>query len=270
MLVGPTLLTFTASVYAHVLASECMNTPTAYAMVRDFSEELNAMIVDDPLGFASSVRKFQKKGQDPDLPTFEQAMQSDEVPQWLAAMKKEIDTLTRIGTWEVVRRADVIQRQRRVLKSMWAFRKKRLPDGSLSKFKARFCVRGDMQVEGEDYFESYAPVVQWSTVRLMLILSMVYGMDTRQVDYVNAFAQADLEEEVYIELPCGYGHDNEEDCVLRLNKSLYGMVQAPVAFFKLLRDTLVKKHKFKQMVNMDPCLFVRDDMVCLCYVDDCL
>ena len=141
----------------------------------------------------------------------------------------------------------------------------------MSKYKARFCVRGDMQTEGEDFFESYAPVVQWSTVRLMLILSMVYGMDTRQVDYVNAFAQAYLDEEVYIEIPRGYKHANEdEECVLKLNKSLYGLQQAPIAFFKLLRDTLVHKHGFKQMTNLDPCLFVRPDMICLCYVDDCL
>ena len=127
-----------------------------------------------------------------------------------------------------------------------------------------------MQVEGEDYFESYAPVVQWSTGRWMLILSIVYGMHTRQVDYVNAFAQANIKEEVYIEVPRGYEAVDEQDCVLKLNKSLYGMVQAPLAFFDLLKSTLVNKHGFRQMVNMDPCLFVRDDMICLCYVDDCL
>jgi Reverse transcriptase (RNA-dependent DNA polymerase) len=57
-------------------------------------------------------------------------------------------------------------------------------------------VRGDMQVKGEDFFESYAPVVQWSSVRLMLNMSIVHGLQTRQVDYVNAFAQADLKEDV--------------------------------------------------------------------------
>ena len=268
--VGPTAMALASSVYAHVMAQQCLGSDSAYAMIRNFHDELNVFEVRDVLSFAASVKKKYKKGTDPDLPTFEQAMSSNEAPHWMAAMKKEIDTLTRIGTWTVVRRAMAKNRQKRVLKSTWAFRKKRLPDGSLSKYKARFCVRGDMQVEGEDYFESYAPVVQWSTVRLMLILSMVYGMETRQVDYVNAFAQADLDEEVYIELPRGYAQEDSEDCVLKLNKSLYGMVQAPVAFFRLLRDTLVKKHGFKQMENLDPCLFVREDMVCLCYVDDCL
>jgi Reverse transcriptase (RNA-dependent DNA polymerase) len=90
-------------------------------------------------------------------------------------MDKEIGTLNSLGTWNVVRRADVLAQGCRGLKSTWAFRKKRLPNGDISKYKARFCVRGDMQVEGEDFFESYAPVVQWSSVRLMLIMSIVHG-----------------------------------------------------------------------------------------------
>ena len=57
-----------------------------------------------------------------------------------------------------------------VLPGTWAFKRKRFPDGRLRKCKARFCVHGDKQVEGVDYFEMYAPVVQWKTVQLMLIL----------------------------------------------------------------------------------------------------
>jgi hypothetical protein len=47
-----------------------------------------------------------------------------------------------------------------VLKSTWVFKLKRLPDGTPSKFKARFCVRGDLQQEGVDFFETYATVCQ--------------------------------------------------------------------------------------------------------------
>ena len=55
----------------------------------------------------------------------------------------------------------------------------------------------------------------------MLILSIVHGLETRQVGYVKAFARADLDRDVYVEIPKGYGHLNEGmDCVLKLNKSL--------------------------------------------------
>ena len=46
-----------------------------------------------------------------------------------------------------------------ILKGTWAFKLKRRPDGTPFKLKARYCVRGDLQREGVDYFETYAPVV---------------------------------------------------------------------------------------------------------------
>jgi hypothetical protein len=57
-----------------------------------------------------------------------------------------------------------------VIKSTWVFKLKRLPDGTPSKFKARFCVRGNLEKEGVDFFETYAPVCQWSTVRMILTM----------------------------------------------------------------------------------------------------
>jgi hypothetical protein len=125
-------------------------------------------------------------------------------------------------------------------------------------------------IAGVDYGESFSPVVQWSSVRLILILSIVHGLETRQVDYVNAFAQADLDREVYIEIPKGYEDANEgADCVLKLHKSLYGMSDAPLMFFELLKENL-QSVGFKQFTHIDPCLFVHKKAICLTYVDDCL
>jgi hypothetical protein len=100
-------------------------------------------------------------------------------------------------TWKTIPRSEAT----RVIKSTWVLKIKRLPDGSASKFKARYCVRGDMQQEGVDYSETYAPVVQWSTIRMLLNLVLTEGCSTSQVDYSNAFAQAELKEEVYVEPP---------------------------------------------------------------------
>ena len=77
-------------------------------------------------------------------------------------------------------------------------------------------------VAGIDCANSFSPVVQWSSVRLMLILSIVHGLKTRQVDHVNAFAQADIKWDVCVEIPRGFEHMNSGvDCVLKLNKSLH-------------------------------------------------
>ena len=74
-----------------------------------------------------------------------------------------------------------------ILDSTWAFRKKKYPDGSLKKYKARFCVRGDQQIDGVDVFEIYSLVVSWITVGLLMILSIIIGLSTQQIDYTNAF-----------------------------------------------------------------------------------
>ena len=69
-----------------------------------------------------------------------------------------------------------------ILPSTWAFKLKRFPDGTVKKFKGRFCARGDKKIEGIDFFETYSPVVQWTTIRLMLILECVLGLHSKQGD----------------------------------------------------------------------------------------
>jgi hypothetical protein len=76
-----------------------------------------------------------------------------------------------------------------------------LPDGCVHKCKAQFCVRGDLQQEGIDFFETYAPVVQWSTVRALLVLSEFLGLETQQIDVSNAICQTNIAKELYVELP---------------------------------------------------------------------
>jgi hypothetical protein len=76
--------------------------------------------------------------------------------QHLEAMKKDIQTLIAQKTYKTVPRSEAT----RVIKSTWAFKLKRLPGGSASKFKARYRVRGEMQQEGVDYVfgdEAYKP-----------------------------------------------------------------------------------------------------------------
>ena len=77
-------------------------------------------------------------------------------------MQKEIQQLILQNTWNMVHRSKVPKtddgKRRTVLKGTWAFKLKWLPDGSPLKLKERYCVRGDLQREGVDYFETYAPV----------------------------------------------------------------------------------------------------------------
>jgi hypothetical protein len=212
--------------------------------------------IQDPRVYAA------KKKEDPDEPTLYQALHGEHAEQYMEAMKKEMQSLIQQSTWKTIPQTEA----KKVIKSTWVFKLKRFPDGSPSKFKARFCVRGDLQTEGVDYFETYAPVVQWSTVRLLLTLVLREGWATRQVDYTNASAQAEMQEEVYVEPPKLFATCNGTDRILKLLKSLYGLKQAPKTFYEKLSAGL-KQRGFIQPKH-DTCLFLKQDLICVIYVDD--
>ena len=205
------------------------------------------------------------KANSEDNPNWEAAMNGPLADGYMEAASKEIETLKKMEVWEVVPRLKSMN----VLPSTWAFKCKRYPDGKVRKLKGRFCVRGDRQKDGIDYDsnEIFSPVVSWQTVRLLLILSIVLGLETKQVDYTAAFTHAPIgNKEVFCEMPRGFA---EEGKVLKLKKSLYGLKQSPVNFFNFIKDKL-EKAGFQSQDSVDPCLFISDKVICLVYVDDTL
>jgi hypothetical protein len=106
--------------------------------------------ISDPRVYAA------KKTRDADNPIFHEAMHGYHQEPYLEAMKIEVAALLQQRTYKTTPRSEAGH----VLNSTWVFKLKRLPDGTPSKFKAKFCVRGDLQKEGIDFFETYAPVCQ--------------------------------------------------------------------------------------------------------------
>eukprot|EP01082_Thalassiosira_pseudonana_P009463 g8665.t1 g8665 contig3:647373-650417(+) len=189
-----------------------------------------------------------------DYPNYWQAMNGPFAEEYWKAAVKEIETLEGMNAWTVVEREDDMN----VIDSTWAFKLKRYPDGMIKKFKARFCARGDQQVEGVDFFDVFAPVVGWTTVRLLLILEVLLDLKSKQGDVTAAFLHADLpdNENVYVEMPRGFRQKgkNGKHKVLKLNKTLYGLRQSPRLFWKYM----VQKMEMcgMQQSNLDPCLFI--------------
>jgi transposase InsO family protein len=199
-----------------------------------------------------------------DNPNWHQATTGMDADGYWNAMDKELFTLNAKDAWDEVDRSP----EMKVLPSTWAFKCKRFPDGLVKKLKARFCVRGDCQIDGVDVFDTYAPVVSWTTVRLLLVLSISLGLATSQVDYTAAFVQAKLpasDGEIFVEMPRGFSTGGK---VLKLKRSLYGLRQSPKNFFDHLKERL-EYCGFAQSMS-DPCLFISDRVICLVYVDDCL
>ena len=184
---------------------------------------------------------------------------------WFNAMNLEVQTLENdLKAWTVVDR----QPWMRVLPSKWVFKIKRLPSGIAQKFKARFVVRGDRQREGIDFFETWAPVVQWSTVRLMMVLAAKLRLHSAQCDITAAFVHSPLppEEEIYVHQPRCF--ERGDNCVLRLSTSVYGLKQASRHFFHYLKERLRRQGLEPSACN--PCLFLSSKIIAVVYVDDLL
>jgi hypothetical protein len=69
----------------------------------------------------------------------------------------------------------------RYLDLIWTYRSKCRPNGSLKKYKARLCVNGSRQIQGIDYTESFAPVVQWSTIHI----AAMHNLKGKQIDFTQ-------------------------------------------------------------------------------------
>ncbi|KAL7532071.1 hypothetical protein ACHAXR_006179 [Thalassiosira sp. AJA248-18] len=210
----------------------------------------------------------KSKGNDADNPTWIQAMNGPFSEEYWEAACIEVATLEKMDAWSVKERTPEMN----VLPSTWAFKCKRYPDGLIKKFKARFCARGDRQIEGIDYFETYAPVVMWVTVRLLLILECLLGLVSKQGDVTCAFLHAHLEEgeDVYLHMPRGFQqYDKRGNAkVLKLKRTLYGLKQSPRAFWKYMVEKLSNSGMVQS--DLDPCLFIGDTVIAVMYVDDVL
>jgi len=202
-----------------------------------------------------------------DNPHYNQAITGKHANKYKAVMEIEVNSLNKVRTWTEMLQKDV-PKESKILPLTWAFKLKWYPDGTPRKFKARLCVRGNLQTEGVDYFDKYAPVVSWATVRMLLTLTAHEKLHMWLVNFTNAFAQATLNEQVYIELPQMFDSPNGPDTVLKLNKSLYGLVQAPLSWYNHLMDGLKQAGITKS--NNNPCLFFGNKMMVLVYVDDCI
>ena len=94
------------------------------------------------------------------------------------------------------------------------------------RFKDRRAVKGFLQRAGVDYDETYAPVAKLASIRIILAVGVHMNMFFHQIDVKTAFLHAELEEEIYMEIP--EGMRAELKIILKLEKSLYGLKQCPV------------------------------------------
>jgi hypothetical protein len=151
---------------------------------------------------------------------------------------------------------------------MWRKRDLTTNKFKVIKHKARLNLYGGKQVYGMNYFETYAPVVTWFAMRLMIVLGIIFCWALWQVDFVMAYPQAPVEMDIYMELPQGIktATGNSKDHALKLLKNIYGQKQAGRVWNSFLVDKLTSLGYTSSLI--DDCVFFHSDIIFKVYVDD--
>ncbi len=146
--------------------------------------------------------------------------------------------------------------------------KRDLTMNKIKSHKARLNLHGGKKIYGMNYFKTYAPVVTWFAIRLMIIFGIIFCWALCQVDFVMAYPQAPIKMDIYMELPQGIQttHGNSKDHVLKLEKNIYGQKQAGRVWNSFLVDKLLSIGITTFLI--DDCVFFCNDIIFMVYVYD--
>ena len=168
--------------------------------------------------------------------------------EWYQATNAENESIAEHNVFQVV---DNLPEGRTALKAKYIYKVKYDANKKLKR-KARLVIKGYSQIKGVDFNKVFAPVVNKSSLRILLSIAAVKDLDIHQLDIKTAFLNGTLEEEIYmLAIP---GMPYPEGTILKLLKALYGLKQAP-RVFNIELNNFVIKHGFQKMCYRPRCLF---------------
>ncbi|KAE9023991.1 hypothetical protein PR003_g14064 [Phytophthora rubi] len=219
----------------------------------------DGLLAEAVLAYAASV------GDADDAPsTYQQAMKSKEASEWVKAMNSQLKTHANNGSWTLIRRTAGV----RPIGCRWVFAKKRNEHGRVVRFKAQLVAKGIKQKFGVDFFETYSPVANMNSIRVVLSVLVAKSYVTEQLDADTTFLNSGLQEQVFMEVP--HGITNAESMMCKLDKAIYGLKQAASAWHQTIHAVFMKIG-FRSC-GVDQCVYVKgakDTYVYVClYVDD--
>ncbi|GKA19499.1 putative ribonuclease H-like domain-containing protein [Tanacetum coccineum] len=185
---------------------------------------------------------------------------------WVEAMQEELLQFKLQQVWVLVD----LPTGAKVIGTKWVYRNKKDERGVVVRNKARLVAQGHRQEEGIDYDEVFAPVARIEAIRLFLAFASFMGFIVYQMDVKSAFLYGTIDEEVYVSQPPGFVDPDHPTKVYKVVKALYGLHQAPRAWYATL-SSFLEKHGYKRG-TIDKTLFIRrnkkDIMLVQVYVDD--
>ncbi|GKC80621.1 putative ribonuclease H-like domain-containing protein [Tanacetum coccineum] len=159
--------------------------------------------------------------------TISQALEDE---RWVEAMQEELLQFKLQKVWILVD----LPSGKKAIGTKWVFKNKRDERSIIVKNKARLVAQGFSQEEGIDYDEVFAPVARIEAIRLFLAFASYMGFPVYQMDVKSAFLYGTIGEEVYVHQPPGFVDPAHPTKVYKVVKALYGLHQAPRAWYKTL------------------------------------
>lgn len=197
--------------------------------------------------------------------SYNEAISCGKKDEWIGAMRDEMNSLNRNGTWELTD----LPGDRKAIGCKWVFKVKTNADGGVQRYKARLVAQGYSQKFGTDYNDIFAPVVRQATFRTLLAVAAKDELLVEHLDAKTAFLNGSLTETIFMKQPPGFIEgDSSRVCLLR--KSIYGLKQAARAWNEAIHNVLANE-EFTQS-KVDQCLYSKqidgDWCYILIYVDD--
>ncbi|GJX73680.1 putative ribonuclease H-like domain-containing protein [Tanacetum coccineum] len=187
-------------------------------------------------------------------------------PSWIEAMQDELLQFRLQKVWRLVD----LPKGKHAIGTKWVYRNKKDERGIVVRNKARLVAQGYTQEEGIDYDEVFAPVARIEAIRLFLAYASFMGFIVYQMDVKSAFLYGTIKEEVYVCQPPGFEDPQFPDKVYKVEKALYGLHQAPRAWYETL-STYLLENRFRRGI-IDKTLFIKKDkgdiLLLQVYVDD--
>ncbi|GJR95300.1 putative ribonuclease H-like domain-containing protein [Tanacetum coccineum] len=160
---------------------------------------------------------------------------------WVEAMQEELLQFKLLNVWTLVD----LPKGKKAIGTKWVFMNKKDQRGIMVRNKARLVAQGHRQEEGIDYDEVFAPVARIEAIRLFLAYASYMDFTMYQMDVKSAFLYGTIEEEVYVNQPLGFEDPEFPNKVYKVEKALYGLHQAPRAWYETL-STYLLENRFRR------------------------
>ncbi|GKA08342.1 putative ribonuclease H-like domain-containing protein, partial [Tanacetum coccineum] len=181
---------------------------------------------EDSKGYFSTISLKEPK-------TISQALKDE---SWVEAMQEELLQFKLQQVWILVD----LPFGKKVIGTKWVFRNKRDERSIVVKNKARLVAQGHRQEEGIDYDEVFEPVARIEAIRIFLAFASYMGFTVYLMDVKSAFLYGTIGEEVYVHQPPGFIDPAHPNKVYKVIKALYGLHQAPRAWYETLSSFLLE------------------------------